>query len=113
MENNISNNRSISYNTLRISKILSFVIMTLALISAIGFLIIGSLAALLAIPFFFIAIYNLILGLVSWFLSKSSKINTIVAYIILSLVVIPMLWVLFDSEGLFNFLTQGIHLDMK
>ena len=87
--------------------------MSFALISAIGFLLIGSLAGLLAIPLFFISVHNLIIGLVSWSLSKSSKINTIVAYIVLSLVVIPLLWFLFDSEGLFNFLTQGIHLDMK
>ncbi len=110
----MKNNHSTAvFNILKVSKIVSFVIMIVALIGAIGFLLTGSLAGLLAIPLFFIAVYNLIVGLISWSYSKTSKINTIVAYLILVLTITPLLWILLDSEGLFNFLTQGIHLDMK
>ena len=51
-----NNNSTIAFNVLKVSKIISFTIMILALIGAIGFLFTGSLAALLAIPLFFIAV---------------------------------------------------------
>ena len=91
----------------RITKILLIVLGILALVS----LFMGNMMILFAMLFAILFIYYLIVYFIT---KKCSKIeNKINVYIVFILFFIPIIWVLIDWEGFFNFMLQGVHLDMR
>ncbi|MEM9077513.1 MAG: hypothetical protein AAGC43_10755 [Bacteroidota bacterium] len=81
------------------------------LVMAIACLVMGGFMPLFSIAFGFLFLYYLLVyGLIILAVRKQKTIYSYLAYILFFL---PTIWSLWDFEGLFNFLLQGIHLDMK
>ena len=81
------------------------------LILAIACLFIGGFMPLFSIAFGLLFLYYLLVyGCILLAIRKQKSIYSYLAYV---LFFVPLIWSLWDFEGVFNFLLQGIHLDMK
>jgi len=91
----------------RSTKIVLILLGVLTLIS----LFMGDLIILFSILFGMLFIYYLLVLYVTNRLSKTAHKRSI--YIVAVLFFMPILWMLIDVEGFFNFMLQGVNLDMR
>ncbi|MCK0161547.1 hypothetical protein [Allomuricauda sp. F6463D] len=96
---------------MKIIKISSLVLAILLAILCIAALLMGGFMPLFAIAFGIIAVFYVLIYIALNKLSKRK--NRMLLYIIYLLFLTPIVWTIIDMEGLFEFLLQGVKMDMK
>jgi len=92
-------------------KIISLIFLILIGVLSITSILLGGFMPLFAIAFGILFLYYLIIHILLKFYSKRK--NNKGFYIVFVFFLIPIIWMMIDFEGLFDFLLQGIELDMK
>jgi len=88
---------------------LTILVLILLAVCGIAALLLGGFMPMFSIAFGILFLYyGLIYLLIS--ILKNRPQYTIVIYILL---ILPLLWAIMDLEGFFDFLLEGIQLDMK
>ena len=96
---------------MKVLKIATTILGVILLLLAIACLLIGGFMPLLSIAFGLLFLfYLLVYGCILLAIRRQKTIYLYLAYVLFFL---PLVWSLFDFEGLLNFLLQGIDLDMK
>ncbi|PRX56947.1 hypothetical protein [Flagellimonas meridianipacifica] len=96
---------------MKIVKVATTILLVLLFVLAIASLLMGGFVPLFSIAFGFLLIYYVLVYGIIFLAHKTGK--AILRYLALLLFFLPVVWGLWDLESLFNFLLQGIHLDMK
>ena len=99
-------------NLNKASLILSVLAIIISFLVTVVMLMLGGFAPLIAIASGILLLYYIVLFIILFF---TRKLNTpkYVAYTLFVLVLIPILWSLFDPYGISEFLMPNLHLDMK
>ena len=95
-------------------KIITIITKTLLIILFITILVtlsMGGFMPLFSIAFGFLFLYYLLIYILILVFTKRKK--QVYKYIICFLLIIPLLFMLIDMESFFDFLLQGISIDMK
>jgi len=88
---------------------LTILVLILLAICGIAALLLGGFMPVFSIAFGLLFVYY---GLI-YLLIRCLKNKRRYAYMVYILMALPILWAIADLEGFFNFLLEGIHLDMK
>lgn len=96
---------------MKIVKVATKILLALLLVLAVASLFMGGFVPLFGIAFgLLLAYYVLVYGTIVLAIRTQKAIYRYLAFL---LFFTPLIWGLWDLESLFNFLLQGIHLDMK
>ncbi|MEM9363436.1 MAG: hypothetical protein AAGA43_12415 [Bacteroidota bacterium] len=96
---------------MKILKLLTRILLLLLLALTITSFFMSGFIPLFSIGFGLLFVYYFVVYGIIFLAIKTKK--TVYTYSAYFLFFLPFVWSLLDFEGLFNFLLQGVHLDMK